>query len=69
MLNFFFLLQIATDNMVIMYVENSLILSHSVKIKEKNDDWEKNLFENLMEKFFHNQVPHSQEPSSVQRVI
>lgn len=65
----FFLLQIATDNMVIMYVENSLILSHSVKIKEKNDDWEKNLFENLVEKFFQNQVPHSQEPSSVQRVI
>ena len=32
-----FLLQIATDNMVITYVENSLILSHSARIKEKND--------------------------------
>lgn len=30
-----FLLQISTDNLAIVYVENSLILSHSVKIKEK----------------------------------
>lgn len=30
-----FLLQISTDNMAIVYVENSLILSHSIKIKEK----------------------------------
>lgn len=54
--------------MAIMYVENSLILSHSVKIKEKMM-MERNLIENLVEKFFLNQVPLSQEPSSVQRVI
>lgn len=43
------------DSMVIMYVENSLILSDSKRIKEKYDS-EKILFENIIWKSFQNNI-------------
>lgn len=48
-------MQIGLNSMVIMYVENSLILSDSVRIKEKYES-EKNRFENIIWKTFQNSI-------------